>query len=121
MVGARRGDTPADAERLAHRIAHLRIFADSQGKMNLSLLDLAAGGVAVGVLAVSNFTVYGDTAKQRRPSFMEAAAFEEGQVLFDGFVAKLRAFVLPVRTGVYGAQMDVGLVNDGPVTLIVES
>ncbi|GMV89003.1 MAG: D-aminoacyl-tRNA deacylase [Chthonomonas sp.] len=121
LVAAHRNDTVADAEKLANKTAHLRIFSDAQGKMNLSLLDLVGAGVGVGVLAVSNFTVYGDAAKQRRPSFMDAAPYEEGQVLFDCFVSRLRAIGLPVQTGVFGTHMEVGLVNDGPVTLILES
>lgn len=121
LVAAHRDDTEADAEKLANRTANLRIFSDADGKMNLSILDLAESGAVVGVLAVSNFTVYGDAAKQRRPSFVLAAPFEEGHKLFEFFVARLRATGIPVETGVFGAHMEVTLVNDGPVTLILET
>lgn len=121
LVAAHRDDTEADAEKLANRTANLRTFSDADGKMNLSILDLAASGAVVGVLAVSNFTVYGDAAKQRRPSFVQAAPFEEGHKLFEFFVARLRATGIPVETGVFGAHMEVTLVNDGPVTLILET
>jgi len=121
LVGAHRDDTEANAEKLATRAVNLRIFADSDGKMNLSILDLAASGVAVGVLAVSNFTIYGDAAKQRRPSFVQAAPFEDGRRLFDFFVSCLRATGIAVDTGRFGAHMEVSLINDGPVTLILES
>jgi len=120
-VAAHREDTEASADKLANKALNLRIFGDADGKMNLSIVDLAASGAAVGVLAVSNFTVYGDAAKQRRPSFVQAAPFEEGQRLFECFVSSLRATGIPVETGLFGAHMEVNLVNDGPVTLILDT
>lgn len=121
LVAAHREDTEASAEKLANKALNLRIFGDADGKMNLSIVDLAASGAAVGILAVSNFTVYGDAAKQRRPSFVQAAPFEEGQRLFECFVSSLRATGIPVETGLFGAHMEVNLVNDGPVTLILDT
>ncbi len=124
LVGVHREDTEADAKKLAEKISTLRIFGDEEGKMNRSLLDFPQPGPARGyeydVLAVSNFTVYGDARKNRRPSFVESAPFETGQVLFDRFVAELRAIGVDVQTGVFGANMEVSLINDGPVTLILD-
>jgi len=126
LVGVHRQDTEADAKKLAHKIANLRIFADAEGKMNLSLLDFPASEAPTpvydySVLAVSNFTVYGDARKNRRPSFVESAPYEAGKTLFDRFVEDLRATGLEVQTGVYGANMEVALINDGPITVIVET
>ncbi len=115
-VAAHRNDTPAQAEKLAQRIAGLRIFNDEQGKMNLSLAEVPGSSV----LAISNFTIYGETAKNRRPSFIEAAPFEAGKVLFDRFVETLRGLGTRVETGVFGAHMEVCAVNDGPVTVILD-
>lgn len=115
-VAAHRNDTPAQAEKLAQRIAGLRIFNDEQGKMNLSLAEVPGSSV----LAISNFTVYGETAKNRRPSFIEAAPFETGKALFDSFVETLRGLGPRVETGVFGAHMEVYVVNDGPVTVILD-
>jgi D-tyrosyl-tRNA(Tyr) deacylase len=125
LVGVHRNDTEAEAKKLAGKIANLRIFGDPEGKMNLSLLDFPAGEGAgcrfeYDVLAVSNFTVYGDTRKNRRPSFVESAPYEEGRALFDRLVAELRALGIDVQTGVFGANMAVSLINDGPVTVIVD-
>ncbi|AIE83941.1 D-aminoacyl-tRNA deacylase [Fimbriimonas ginsengisoli] len=125
LVGVHKNDTPAEAKKMAGKISNLRIFADPEGKMNLSLLDFpnenaGASRFEYDVLAVSNFTVYGDTKKNRRPSFVESAPYEEGRALFDCFVAELRALGIDVRTGVFGANMAVSLVNDGPVTVIVD-
>jgi D-tyrosyl-tRNA(Tyr) deacylase len=117
LAAAHKDDTAAEALKLANRVLGLRIFNDEQGKMNLSLGDI---GGDVGILAVSNFTVYGETTKNRRPSFIEAAPYERGQELFEAFVAALRESGLRVETGVFGADMKVSLVNDGPVTVIVE-
>ncbi len=119
LVAAHRDDRPSEADRMADRIWGMRIFGDAEGRMNLSLKDLAAAGEPVGVLAVSNFTVYGD-ASQRRPSFVAAAPYAQGQELFERMVETLRALGCPVETGEFGAQMDVRLVNDGPVTLVVD-
>lgn len=115
LVAAHREDTAANAAKLADRIAKLRIFNDSEGKMNLALADVEGE-----VLAVSNFTVYGETAKNRRPSFIQAAPYDAGQELFEAFLNELRRLGMPVETGIFGADMKVSLVNDGPVTVIVE-
>ncbi|MFQ3586262.1 MAG: D-aminoacyl-tRNA deacylase [Fimbriimonadaceae bacterium] len=126
LVAAHRDDTPKEAARLADRVVGCRIFNDRQGRMNLSLRDLWAAGDEAngarrpGVLAVSNFTVYGDTT-QRRPSFVLSAPYERGKELFERFVAELASMGCPVQTGIFGAHMDVEMVNDGPVTVIVES
>ncbi len=117
LVAAHRDDTASNAEKMAGRIAKLRTFNDGDGKMNLALSDLDPPG---SVLAVSNFTVYGETAKNRRPSFIESAPYERGEELFDAFVAALR-MIVHVETGKFGAHMDVELVNDGPVTVVVET
>ena len=115
LVAAHKNDTERDARKMADRVAGLRIFNDEAGKMNLALREVGAG-----VLAVSNFTVYGDAARNRRPSFIEAAPYEQGERLFNLFVQELRNLGYPVETGVFGAHMDVSLVNDGPVTVILE-
>lgn len=118
LVGVHKDDVEADAAKLAKKLANVRLFNDSEGKINLSLLDLEGAG---SVLAVSNFTVYGDTQKNRRPSFMESAPSEWGRELFDLFVKELRSCGLHVETGTFGAHMEVALVNDGPVTVIVDT
>lgn len=116
LVGVRRGDDLATAEWLAQKVAHLRIFEDEAGKMNRSVLEV--GGSA---LVVSQFTLYADVRKGRRPSFIEAAPPEEARPLVDAFADALRRLGLPVETGVFGAHMDVELVNDGPVTIWLDS
>lgn len=116
LVGVGAGDGPADVAYVAGKIRDLRIFEDDQGKMNRSLVE--TGG---SVLAVSQFTLYGDTRKGRRPSFDHAAAADTGRVLFDALVAELRASGVAVETGAYRAHMQVELVNDGPVTILVDS
>jgi D-aminoacyl-tRNA deacylase len=116
LVAAHKEDTEMEAVKLASKIATLRIFNDADDKINLSLGDV--GGA---VLAVSNFTVYGNTEGQRRPSFVAAAGFDRGQELFDLFVAALRQLGVPVQTGIFGAHMDVSLVNHGPVTIVMEA
>lgn len=116
LVAAHREDTQVEAKKLAEKIAHLRVFSDADDKMNLALGDVEGSSV----LAVSNFTVYGDASKQRRPSFVAAAPYDRGEILFNQFVEALRALDIPVQTGIFGADMKVSLVNDGPVTLIVE-
>lgn len=118
LAAAHREDTPDDARKLADRIVGLRVFSDAEGKMNLALGDLQPPGA---VLAVSNFTLYGDAAKSRRPSFVLAAPYETGQALFNQFVAYLRASNLDVSTGSFGAHMEVDLVNEGPVTIILDT
>lgn len=117
LVGVGRGDTQAPLDRLASRCVNLRIFADEAGKMNRSVLDL--GGE---ILAVSQFTLYGDASGGNRPGFTEAARPEAAMPLFDEFVSLLaRSLGKPVLTGRFGADMKVELVNDGPVTLWLEA
>lgn len=116
LVGIADGDTEEDARYLADKISGLRIFEDEQGKMNHSVLE--TGGQ---VLSISQFTLYGDCRKGRRPNFMAAARPEFAEPLYERFNGMLREAGLHVETGRFGAMMDVSLVNDGPVTLIVES
>jgi len=116
LLGVAKGDTPADAAFLAEKIAGLRVFSDQAGKMNRSLIE--AGGA---MLAVSQFTLYGDCRKGRRPSFDLAAPAEQARGLYERFVAAARRAGVRVETGIFQADMAVSLVNDGPVTLIVES
>ncbi len=116
LVGAAHEDTTADAELLARKIAGLRIFPDADGKMNLDVSQ--AGGA---VLAVSQFTLLGDCRKGRRPSFQGAARPEHAAPLFDHYVSATRALGLPCPTGVFGAMMKVELLNDGPVTLLLDT
>jgi len=118
LVAAHRNDSEANATKMADRIAKLRIFNDPDGKMNLALGDLEPPG---SVLAVSNFTVYGETAKNRRPSFIESAPYERGSELYEQFLSSLRALGVDLASGVFGAMMDVELVNDGPVTVILNA
>ena len=114
LVGVEKGDSMDDADRAANKIVDLRIFPDEQGKMNLSLLD--KGGQ---VLAVSQFTLAGSTAKGRRPSFDKAEEPERAKRIFNSFVQKMKDRGLEVEKGVFGALMDVCLINDGPVTFIL--
>jgi len=116
LVGIGPGDTEDQARLLAEKCAVLRIFEDDQGKMNLSVMDV--GGE---ILAVSQFTLYGDTRKGRRPSFTGAAPPEIAEALFHQFVAYLRNVGIPVQTGRFGARMEVTIVNDGPVTFMLEA
>ncbi|WP_413308548.1 D-aminoacyl-tRNA deacylase [Bacillus sp. 1P10SD] len=116
LVGFTHDDKPEDAAYLADKIANLRIFEDADEKMNYSLLDV--GGE---ILSVSQFTLYGDCRKGRRPNFMDAAKPEQAVELYESFNSMLREKGIQVETGVFGAMMDVELINDGPVTLIVES
>jgi D-tyrosyl-tRNA(Tyr) deacylase len=116
LLGVGRADTEAEADWLADKIAHLRIFEDEAGKMNRSVLD--SGG---GVLLVSQFTLYGNCTKGRRPSFVDAADPEPAKALYRRLAARLQKRGLPVETGSFGAKMAVSLVNDGPVTLILET
>ncbi len=115
LIGVTHDDTPAQAAKLADKIANLRIFTDDAGKMNLSVLD--NGG---SVLVVSQFTLYGDTRKGRRPAFVDAARPEVAEPLCEAVIAALRGLDVPVETGRFRADMKVELINDGPVTLSIE-
>lgn len=116
LAGITHEDTEKDADYLAGKIAQLRLFEDEEGKMNRSILD--NGGE---ILSISQFTLYGDVKKGRRPSFTSAARPETAEPLWQAFNDALRHQGLVVETGVFGAMMDVQLVNDGPVTILVES
>ena len=115
LLGVAPGDTIATAEQMADKIAHLRIFEDSDEKMNLSALDV--GGAAI---VVSQFTLYADTSRGRRPSFVGAAKPDLAAPLVDAFADLLAARGVPTQKGVFGAHMDVALVNAGPVTILIE-
>ncbi len=116
LLGVARGDSPGDAEYLAEKIAHLRIFEDAAGKMNRSLLE--TGGE---MLVVSQFTLLGDCRKGRRPSFVDAAEPDTATALYEQFVGRQRQLGIAVKTGRFRAMMEVALINDGPVTMILES
>jgi D-tyrosyl-tRNA(Tyr) deacylase len=116
LAGVAATDTERDADYLVEKLLGLRVFPDEAGRMNRSVVE--AGG---GVLVVSNFTVYGDCARGRRPSFDAAAPPERARALYDYFVEKLSGRGVPMGTGVFQASMQVSLVNDGPVTLICDS
>ena len=115
LAGFTHTDTAEQVVWMADKIAGLRIFTDAEGKMNLGLADVGGG-----VLVVSQFTLYGDTQKGRRPSFIDAARPEQAIPLYERFVAELGGKGLRVGTGEFGADMQVELVNDGPVTLVLE-
>ena len=116
LVGIRADDTEEDARALADKIANLRVLEDADGKLNLSLLDKAQAA-----LVVSNFTLYGDCRKGRRPSFVNAAKGEPAERLYRSFGAYLAECGIAVQWGEFGAEMQVSLVNDGPVTLLLDS
>lgn len=116
LLGVGQGDEEADARYLAEKIANLRVFEDEQGKMNRSLRDV--GGE---VLAISQFTLYGDCRQGRRPSFTEAAPAEEANRLYQYFVQELARLEIPVATGIFQEHMQVTIINDGPVTLLLDS
>ncbi|WP_127529675.1 D-aminoacyl-tRNA deacylase [Paenibacillus kobensis] len=116
LVGVTHEDTEADAKWLAEKVAGLRIFEDESGKMNLSVQDIGGD-----ILSISQFTLYGDCRKGKRPNFLSAARPEPAEALYNRFNELLRASGLRVETGVFGAMMDVSLVNWGPVTLILDS
>lgn len=116
LVGAQQGDTQADAAYCAEKAANLRVFEDDAGKMNRSILDIGGS-----VLAISQFTLLADTRHGRRPSFIDAARPETAEPLYRAFCDALRALSIPVETGVFGADMQVSLTNDGPVTILIDS
>ncbi|HEY8198539.1 MAG TPA: D-aminoacyl-tRNA deacylase [Candidatus Limnocylindrales bacterium] len=116
LVGVGHDDDEARAEALAGRVADLRIFRDTEGKTNLSLIDV--GGSA---LVISQFTLYGDTRKGRRPSFLDAAPPALGEALYERFADALAARGVPVQRGIFGAEMEVELINDGPMTIWLDS
>jgi D-tyrosyl-tRNA(Tyr) deacylase len=115
LVGLTHGDTGATVDWMAEKVAGLRLFPDAEGKMNLGLDEVGGG-----VLVISQFTLYGDAAKGRRPSFIDAARPETAIPLYESFVSALRNRGLEVATGEFGADMQVEIHNDGPVTLILE-
>ncbi len=116
LLGVARDDARDDADYLAEKINNLRVFDDDQGKMNRSLLE--TGGA---MLAVSQFTLYGDVRRGRRPSYSDAAEPEKANELYQYFVERVRSFGVKVETGVFQAMMKVSLVNDGPVTILLDS
>ena len=115
LVGFTHTDTTAQVDWMAEKVAGLRLFSDADGKMNLGLAEISGA-----ILVVSQFTLYGDATKGRRPSFIDAARPEVAVPLYEGFIAALRSRGLQVQTGEFGAMMEVELVNDGPVTLILD-
>lgn len=116
LLGIKISDTPSDVRYLAEKCANLRIFPDADGKFNLSCLDVKGG-----VLVISQFTLYGNTQKGRRPSFVEAAPPEIAEPLYEQFIEEMQQIGLSVKSGRFGAMMQVEIINDGPVTLMVES
>ncbi|SFX45978.1 D-tyrosyl-tRNA(Tyr) deacylase [Thermoactinomyces sp. DSM 45891] len=116
LVGITENDGEEEIQTLAEKVVRMRIFEDEKGKMNRSLLDL--GGA---ILSVSQFTLYGDCRKGRRPSFMAAARPELANLLYERFNEQLRSYGAEVKTGIFGAMMDVSLHNDGPVTILLDS
>jgi D-tyrosyl-tRNA(Tyr) deacylase len=116
LLGVGREDSPEVAASMAEKVANLRIFEDDQGKMNRSLLDVKGGA-----LVVSQFTLYGDARGQRRPSFISAAPPEQAAALYEAFNAALRGLGVTVATGIFQATMSVELVNEGPVTILLDS
>lgn len=116
FFGAAQGDTPEKSAWLASKLVHLRMFEDDQEKMNRSLLDIQGG-----ILIVSQFTLYADCSEGRRPSFTKAAPPREAEPLYHHFVQEVKKSLLPVETGVFRACMQVSLLNDGPVTFLIDS
>lgn len=121
LVGVTHADTTAEADLLARKVAHLRVFDDDAGNLNRSALELLAAGEPVGMLVVSQFTLYADCRKGRRPSFVASAPAARAEVLVAYFGDALRGLGLPVATGCFGAEMQVALVNDGPVTIWLDT
>jgi D-aminoacyl-tRNA deacylase len=118
LVGVHKNDTLDQAKKLAQKISTLRIFNDHEGKMNLSIQDFKDEPYEI--LAVSNFTVYGDAKKSNRPSFTNSAPYSHGEEHFHAFVNELRILGILTQTGTFGADMQVSLINDGPVTVILD-
>ncbi len=116
LLGVGVGDREADADQLADKVLHLRVFSDEAGQMNRSAIDVSGE-----LLVVSQFTLLGDVRKGRRPSYSDAAPPGEANRLYEHFVGRLRPSGLPVATGVFGATMDIALVNQGPVTILLDS
>jgi D-tyrosyl-tRNA(Tyr) deacylase len=116
LLAVARDDSKEDADYLAEKITNLRIFTDQQGKMNLSLLDRGCA-----MLVVSQFTLYGDTRRGRRPSYIDAAEPEKANALYEYFVERVRSQGIRVETGIFQAMMQVKLTNDGPVTILLDS
>lgn len=124
LIGVANGDNEKDADYLAEKILGLRIFEDEEGKMNLSIGDLQRSGVGTGILAISQFTLFGDCRKGKRPSFVEAAPPAEANGLYEYFLKKLKELCEPgtdIAAGVFRADMKVEIHNDGPVTLLLDS
>jgi len=121
LAGVTGTDTEAELDQAASKVANLRIFEDADGKMNLSALDLVAAGEEVGALVISQFTLYGDIRKGRRPSFTSAAAPAQAAPMIEAFAGILARLRLTVAQGEFGAHMMVSLVNDGPVTIWVDT
>jgi D-aminoacyl-tRNA deacylase len=115
LVGVGHADTAETAAAMACKVARMRIFGDAEGKMNLSVQDVGGG-----ILAVSQFTLLADARKGNRPSFIDAAPPEQGNALYEAFCQALAALGVPVAKGIFGAHMDVHLVNDGPVTIVLD-
>lgn len=116
LLGVRKNDTPSDARMLAEKIVHLRIFPDQDKLMNLSVLDVKGQ-----MLIVSQFTLYGDCRKGRRPSYSDAAPPDQAEELYELFIKETARLGVPVASGKFQAMMDVALINDGPVTLLLDS
>lgn len=122
LLGVTHTDTTAEVELLTSKIANLRVFEDAAGAMNRSALDLLADDPAsLGMLVVSQFTLYADARKGRRPSFVNAARPEIAEPLVESFITALRGYGIPVEQGRFGAEMAVALINDGPVTIVLDS
>jgi D-tyrosyl-tRNA(Tyr) deacylase len=115
LLGISSDDTEQNADKMAEKVTNLRIFDDAEGKMNLSCLDIKGDA-----LVISQFTLYGDCRKGRRPSYDKAARPDKAEQLYNYFVNKLKEYSLKIETGVFGAMMSVSIVNEGPVTLIIE-
>jgi len=116
LLGVGQDDTRSDIEYMANKIVNLRVFADDEGKMNLSTLDISSE-----ILVVSQFTLYGDCRRGNRPSYVKAARPESANELYEGVVSALREKGINVQTGIFQAKMDVEIHNDGPITLIIDS